>query len=307
MKYAKKYTIYILMIFIIASLMTGCNVSKKNNKYEMWHLNSLHIDKLWSYSKGASQTIAIIDTGISDELSIEYKDNIILKHNIMDGTDNVTDNNGHGTEMASLIVGNGYMNIYGVAPEVKLIIIKVVDKEGATSYSSLNKALEYAIEHGATVINISLGGTKSDPEIKENVAKAIENEITVVAAAGDYEEKDILFPSNIIGVISVEAINKDNILWQYSNHSPNSVIAFPGEEIKAITYKNNENIVENTNGTSQATAIASGYISLIKDYANNQEIKLSNEQIISILSTLDTKSQKDIDYENAFQEISKYK
>lgn len=307
MKYAKKYTIYILLIFIIASLMTGCNVSKKSNKYEMWHLNSLHIDKLWSYSKGESQTIAIIDSGISNELSTKYKDNIILKHNIIDETDNVTDNNGHGTEMASLIVGNGYMNIYGVAPEVKLIIIKVVDEEGATSYSSLNKALEYAIEHGATVINISLGGTKSDPEIKENIAKAIENEITVVAAAGDYEEKDILFPSNIIGVISVEAINKDNILWQYSNHSPNSVIAFPGEEIKAITYKNNENIVENTNGTSQAAAIASGYIALIKDYANNQEIKLNNEQIISILCTLDTKSQKDIDYESAFQEISKYK
>lgn len=306
MKSNKKFCIYILMVIIILLSLTSCNNAPKN-KYKMWHLNAMQVDKLWSYSKGESQTIAIIDSGLSDELSNQYKDNIVLKYNIMDGSENVTDSNGHGTEMASLIVGNGYMNIQGVAPKCKLIIIKVVDSEGVTSYSNLNKALEYAIDQGATVINISLGGTKKDTEIEKNIAKAIEKNITVVAAAGDYGDKDLLFPSSVTGVISVEAINKDNKLWEYSNQSVNSVLAFPGEDIKAISYRDNKNIVEKTNGTSQASAIASAYISLLRDYAIKQGIDMNNDQITSILSDLKTKSQKNIDYKKSFKEISKTK
>lgn len=295
------------MILNICFCLTACDDIKNSNEYEMWHLNAMGIDELWTYSKGESQIVAIIDSGISDELGDKYKDSIILKHNIIDGTDNVADNNGHGTEMASLIVGNGYLDIYGVAPKCKLIIIKVVDEEGVTNYTNLNKALEYAMVNGATVINISLGGTKKNSEIEKNIAKAIENKITVVAAAGDYGDKDILFPSNVSGVIGVEAINNKNMLWEYSNQASNSVMAFPGEQIIAITYRNNENTVDSTNGTSQASAIASAYIALIKDYAGKQKVELDNEQLIRILYDLNTKDGQDINYKYPFKKISEIK
>lgn len=307
MKINKKITLLLITLFIIAVFLLGCNSTPDKKEYKMWHLNSMNIDKLWSYSKGDSQIIAVIDSGISNELYDQYKDNIILKYNIIDNSDDVTDNNGHGSEMASLIIGNGYMDMYGVAPNVKLIIIKVVDEEGVTNYDNLNKALVYAIDNGATIINISLGGTKKNAKIEENINKALKNNITIVSAAGDYQEKDLLFPANVPGVISVEAINRNNELWHYSNHSKDSTIAFPGEEIKAISYKNNENILEDTNGTSQATAIASGYISLLKDYAYKQEIELTNEELINILSTLNNNNLKTKNYETAFIEILKYK
>lgn len=292
------------LLMIVVLTLSSCEFGKEKNKeYSSWYLNDMNIDKLWKYSEGKTQTIAIIDSGISDELLLKYEDNIVLTHNIIDGTDDVTDNNGHGSEMVSIIVGNGYLNIYGISPKCNVMIIKIVDGEGKTSYEALNNALKYAIENSATIINISLGGTKIDSEIQKTINDAINKGITIVAAAGDYGDRDLLFPSNINGVISVEAIDVDNELWEYSNSSPDSVIAFPGVNVNAITSEENTDFVELCNGTSHSAAIASGYIALLRDYMYQKSIAYNNEELINILKALNTKDGKNINYNKAFEKL----
>ena len=166
----------------------------------------MKIDKLWEYSKGDTQTIAFIDTGISDELANILSEKIVYKYNIFEKNDNVSDIHGHGTEIVSVACSNGYKNVFGIAPNAKIIILKAVSDEGKTNNNNLYSALKIAQNKGATIVNISLGGYKSDEKVINQINSMIDDNITIVAAAGDYQNKDLLFPANQNNVISVEAL-----------------------------------------------------------------------------------------------------
>ncbi|MGG1992602.1 S8 family serine peptidase [Peribacillus frigoritolerans] len=105
--------------------------------------------------------------------------------------------------------------------------------------------------------------------------------------------------------MSVEAKNKKGGKWEKSNTSLYSIAAFPGEEIKSLTLGNSSNskpfnIVYST-GTSQATALASGYIALIRDYYNSKNITLSNTEILNKLRALHSTTEDHPDYLSPFQ------
>ncbi|WP_420488230.1 S8 family serine peptidase [Gottfriedia acidiceleris] len=122
--------------------------------------------------------------------------------------------------------------------------------------------------------------------------------ITVVASTGDYGNKDSLFPANIDGVISVQAKNKKGAIWEYSNTSKTDVVAFPGIEINSLTLDSKK---VKMNGTSQATAIASGYIALLRDYYQKNNISFDNDKIINDLKSLKSTQNNDVNYLKLFK------
>ncbi|MCY8938368.1 hypothetical protein [Peribacillus frigoritolerans] len=97
------------IIIILLVILTACTSSEIENN-EQWYYEELELKELWSYSKGDSQTIAIIDTGISKYGKEVYADRIVDTYN--SGKD-VTDENGHGTEMVNIASGDGQDGVGG--------------------------------------------------------------------------------------------------------------------------------------------------------------------------------------------------
>ena len=138
-----------------------------------------------------------------------------------------------------------------------------MEKRGLT-ISSFTRYL-YAIEQGADIINMSLGGYGESPLMKEAVKKAIDNGITVVAAAGNESTDDYSFPASFEGVISVGSTNDRNKLSSYSNYGPSIDVVAPGEDVYGTVFdaKKGSSFVK-FSGTSMASPVVAGVASLLK-------------------------------------------
>lgn len=231
----------------------------------------MEYEKLHQYSTGENIVIALIDSGIS-EFQVEN-----INKNIEKTTSNsMYDINGHGTMMCSIL--SGYNNeIEGIAPNAKINSYKVVGKDGAIKGDNLANAIIEAHKDNVDIINISLGSFHSNKKVKKAIDDAINDGIIVIASSGDYEAKDMLFPANQENVISVGAIDKNQDIWQNSNAYESCDILAPGVDILVID--NNQKIFSST-GTSQATALISGYVSLILSYAKEKECNIDYYDIL---------------------------
>jgi len=282
------------LLFFTLVVFSGCSSSINNEEY---YFKQMDLEHLWEYSKGESQTIAFIDTGISNEAKEIYNDRIIDTYNSINNNDDVIDNHGHGTQMVSIVSGNGEKGVWGIAPKSKIMIIKAIGDEGSENPDSIIKAIDYAISKEVDIINMSFGSFVTNPDIQKKIEVAIKNNITVVASTGDYGNKDTLFPANMKGVVSVQAKNKRGTVWEHSNTSENDIVAFPGVDISCLTLDNEK---VKMNGTSQATAIASGYIALLRDYYKKNDINFDNEKIIKDLKSLKSTQKQNVNYLEIF-------
>lgn len=89
--------------------------------------------------------------------------------NVIDGSENITDELGHGTALTSLLLGSEQMNLKGLLPDVKVILIKIADQNGKSTFENLLKGLDMAEKNNATIINISLGADISNKEVTKKI------------------------------------------------------------------------------------------------------------------------------------------
>jgi hypothetical protein len=115
-----------LLLFFTLAVLSGCSSSINNEEY---YFKQMDLEHLWEYSKGESQTIAFIDTGISDEAKEIYSDRIIDTYNSININGDVVDNHGRGTQMVSIASGNGEKGVWGIAPKSKIIITQLSHTE----------------------------------------------------------------------------------------------------------------------------------------------------------------------------------
>lgn len=286
----KKITIGIICTLLIGTLaFVFSDISFGKENYG-WHVKYMDYDKMHEFSTGRTQRIALIDSGVSD-FQISNKDD-----NSISLVGNKQDNNGHGTMMFSIL--KGYEgDILGIAPDAEVIPIKVMNSEEIIEPETMDKAIEEAIKLNCTVINISIGSHKFNQEISDAIDDALSQGITVVASSGDYSNGDMMFPANKPGVISVGSLSANGSVSDFTNAPNDTTINAPGDEIKSILPNKK---VDLNSGTSQSTVIISGYVSLLKDYANHEKIKLSNDKIIDLLSEINNKK---INYEKALASL----
>lgn len=211
--------------------------------------------------------IAILDTGID----VNHKclsDRIVETKNFIDGSEDVTDKNGHGTHVAGIIAANrSKEGMTGIAPEVSLHIYKVLADNGDGSHDAIIKALEQAINQKVDIINMSLGGTDANEKMHELINKAIDNGICVVCASGNEAMGDngsvdeISYPGFWREVVEVGSMEQDGIISKFSNSNYNiDLVAYGGQ----ITSCYPGNKYATTSGTSQATPQISGALALLK-------------------------------------------
>jgi subtilisin family serine protease len=137
-------------------------------------------------NKGTGVKVCVVDSGI------DYK-HTDLAANYLGGSDFINsdtdpmDDNGHGTHVAGTIaaVANNGTGVVGVAPEAKLLAAKVLNRRGSGSFSAIIAGVNYCVEQGAQVINMSLGGGFDDPALESALVDARAAGVTVVVAAGN--------------------------------------------------------------------------------------------------------------------------
>lgn len=240
--------------------------------------SSINARKAWRISKGSKRiVVAIIDTGI-DPNHADLKDNI-CRQNGEYGFDFVTnkknpgDAHGHGSHVAGIVGGSARNPIggaSGVAPNICIMAVRYYSDtaSGAQNLANTVKAINYAVDHGANVINYSGGGAEFSAAEMKAIQRAEAKGVVFVAAAGnEYQDTDksgnAYFPAayGLSNIIAVAGTNQKSELLPSSNWGKKHVhVAAPGENIYSTLPKGRYGYLT---GTSQATAFVSGLAALI--------------------------------------------
>ena len=193
--------------------------------------------------------IAIIDSGI--DLNNKVLSKYIAKaYNVQNKDNSVQDECGHGTHIAGIIT-NISNNM--------ILPVKVLDSKGIGKSADIAVGIKWAVDEGAKIINLSLGGTKYDQFMKEAIDYARENGSIVVCASGNVFGERTTYPACYDNVISVGAIDKDGNISKYSNRG-DKVDIYAFGDVTSVGL-NGEYVKKR--GTSMACAIVSAELSLI--------------------------------------------
>lgn len=236
----------------------------------------------WTYTTGTSSVIiAIIDTGIdtshpefSGRIS-PYSKNIITNEI---GLSAIEDDYGHGTMVAGIIAANkdNTIGIAGITQNTSLLVIKANEaNEASFKDSDIIEAIYYAIEQGADVINLSLGGTYPNPQTEVAINTATENGIVVVGASGNDGTDELMYPASFEECISVGALDEAKVIATYSSFNDAVDLSAPGSDI--ITTSIDGYVMGS--GTSFAAPHVSGIVALYMSLFPNATVNEIKEKL----------------------------
>jgi hypothetical protein len=158
----------------------------------------------------------------------------------------------HGTAMLQTIL-NGVSKSTGGHSSVKILPVQVFDSSESASTWSVALGVQAAVDNGATVLNMSLGGSEDSPVLDSVIQQALAKGIVIFAAAGNTPVNTPSYPAAIPGVNDVTALSQPGQLASYADFSPQVDMALPGT---SIVYLGSQAYV--VQGTSPATAYATG-------------------------------------------------
>jgi uncharacterized repeat protein (TIGR01451 family) len=191
----------------------------------------------------------------------------------------IADDNGHGTHVAGIAgaeMDNG-LGIAGVAPASRLLIVKVLDQYGNGWYSDIAQGIVYAVENGASIVNLSLGGAAPSETLQAAVDYAHSRGVLVVAAAGN-SGGPVLYPAACEDVLAVAATDVHDQHASFSNYGPEVDVAAPGVDIYS-TWPWRDGYWT-LSGTSTASPHVAGLAALIRSFDD----ALGPDQVAQVLA-----------------------
>ncbi|HYE22827.1 MAG TPA: S8 family serine peptidase [Verrucomicrobiae bacterium] len=268
-----------------------------------WYLPRMKMPDAWELSKGSSGiVVAIIDTGIH-ATHVELRDGRVIGgydtiNDLIIPANTNSDDNGHGTAVAGVIgaITNNNRGIAGINWDVKLMPLKALEAGGTGAISTVSEAIVWAVDHGAHILNLSIGGPGfgADKTLNDAITYAFDHDAVIVAAAGnDQAEHGINLDNNPVYpicsdggrnmVIGVAASDPGDRKADFSNFGINCVdITAPGKKILTTAYlpsDPSDSVLIYASGTSLATPMVSGVAALLK----GKNFDLTNTQIRDIL------------------------
>ncbi len=200
-----------------------------------WHMPKVQSDQAWGISRGQGVTVAVLDTG----LALNGPDGIgcvVAGHDVVNGDNDPHDGDGHGTHVAGTIAqatGNG-IGVTGLAHQACIMPVKVLDDGGSGSFADIADGIYYAVQSGASVINMSLGTSarfniRNDPIMDPALEAAHAAGVTVVCASGnDGSRNNVSYPAIYPTTIAVGATDYRNVVTRYSNRGTGLDLVAPG-------------------------------------------------------------------------------
>jgi subtilisin family serine protease len=180
---------------------------------DQWQIRELDARSAWALSNGEGVTVAVIDSGV-DATHPDLIGQVLPGADFVDGTsDGRVDPVGHGTTVAALIAGrdDDSSGVVGLAPHAKILPVRVLDKNNKYDDPAVvAKGITWAVDHGATVINLSLGGQLRSDVLAEALAYAAEHDVVVIACTGNVAagsaSREVWYPAREAGVIAVAGL-----------------------------------------------------------------------------------------------------
>ena len=257
---------------------------------QQWVLSMLDAPSAWQVSEGANVTVAVIDSGVNPDVS--DLEGAVTTGSDFTGLGTPSSNphwGQHGTWMASIIAGRGTGDddgIVGVAPEAKILSIRVIPDSNDPDYKKydsepegqiqdeLAEGIREAVRDHAQVISMSIGYSAPSGAVRAALQYAYDHGIVLVASAGNSGDNDVQhtrsgdhgwapvsFPAEYPGVLSVGAVGEQKQPASFSSGNLSVKVAAPGEGVPA---QGTNGEYYTVNGTSPACALVAGVAALIK-------------------------------------------
>jgi type VII secretion-associated serine protease mycosin len=274
---------------------------------QQWVFNLMDVQPAWQVTEGSGVTVAVIDSGVYSNIS-DLSGNTVVQGPDLTGlhTSSANPNWGqHGTWMASIIAGHGhdggFDGIMGIAPEAKILSIRVIPDKGDPNYQRYNdepeetiqdelaRGIMTAVKDGAQVISMSIGYSAPSGVVRNAIDYAYQHGVVLVASSGNSGNNDtqhgssnpdiapVSFPAEYPGVLSVGAVTIDSVPATFSSGNLSVRIAAPG---KGVPAEGRDGLYYTVDGTSPACALVAGVAALLK----SKYPKISPAQVTEALT-----------------------
>lgn len=228
---------------------------------EQWALPVIGLPQAWENLPSRTVTVAVIDSGVCMNHP-DLQGRITQGYDFVDDDNDPSDTFGHGCGVAGVIAANSNnsIGIAGVAPNVQIMPLRVLDGVGLGSYSNIASAIVYAVDNGAEIINLSLAGPTSSSILEAAVAYAVDSGVVVIAAAGNFGREGAYYPAAYPSVIAVGSVDPVTFAQSsFSNYGSDIDVWAPGRDILTTNMMGDYEFVS---GTSFAAPIVAGITAL---------------------------------------------
>jgi len=205
-----------------------------------WHMTKINVEHAWGISTGNNVVVAVLDTGVAYENHGRYAlapdlagTNFVEGYDYINDDSHPNDDQGHGTHVTGTIAqttNNGVGGV-GIAYDASIMPVKVLNAAGSGTDFSVAQGIYYAVNNGADIISMSLGGEGFSQILADAVLDAHNNGVVVIAAAGNSKTDVPHYPAAYDTVIAVGATRYDNTLAYYSNYGSYIDLVAPGGDV----------------------------------------------------------------------------
>jgi subtilisin family serine protease len=227
------------------------------------YLSTLRLPQAWDLTHGSlGVVVAVVDTGVTPVADLSTQ--VLPGRNFVTGNAEARDDSliGHGTLVAGVAAAttNNDIGIAGAAWNASVLPVKVLDARGFGTDSQVAAGMIWAADHGADVINLSLGGPASNVVLCDAVSYAQSRGSLVVASAGNFADGRLNYPAACPGVVAVSATDAQGDFASFSSYGPDISLAAPG---LTVTSTRNDNRYGTESGTSFSAPMVSGVAALV--------------------------------------------